>query len=517
MMSPIRKNVVANCAGSFWTALMSVIFIPLYIKFMGIEAYGLVGVFASLLAVFSVLDMGLSATMTREMARLSALDPSGRETHGLSRTLEVIYWSVAILLGVAVIGLAGPIADYWVKSERLDPGVVKQALVITGGVVALRWPVAFYSGGLRGLDRQPLLNLIQSLCSTLRGLGSVAVLWLISPTIQAYFSYQIVVSAIETSCLAVALWRSLPGGKTGSTFSLAHLKRVWRFSAGMTGISVMALLLTQTDKIILSKMLSLELFGYYTLAWQVSSTLMQIVRPIDSAVYPTLTRLVSQESEQELHNLYHRSSQMETVLVAPAAAMLALFSDAILMLWSGHPELASNTGPILSILAVGYCLNCFMHIPYLAQLAYGWTSLTFYQNLVSVMVLVPLMVLLTQLYQGIGAAYVWVILNAGYVLISIHIMHRRILKNAKWDWYIYDVGLPTVATLGASFAGFWLMPLQLSGAMGGAYLCVVGMVSVAAGLMAASALRPTIVRRLRMINQRVVVGFARITQNMYGS
>ena len=147
-MSPVRLNILANYAGSFWNAVMGVIFIPLYIKFMGIESYTLVGVFASLLALFSVLDMGLSATMTREMARLSALDPTGRDTRGLARTLEVIYWSVALLLGLAVIALAGPIAEHWVKPDRLQPSVVKQALMITGGVVALRWPAAFYSGGL---------------------------------------------------------------------------------------------------------------------------------------------------------------------------------------------------------------------------------------------------------------------------------------------------------------------------------------------------------------------------------
>ena len=94
---------------------MGVIFIPIYIKFMGIESYGLVGVFASLLALFSVLDFGLSATMTREMARLSAVDPTGRDTRSLARTLEVIYWFVALLLGLVVIVLAGPIAHYWVK------------------------------------------------------------------------------------------------------------------------------------------------------------------------------------------------------------------------------------------------------------------------------------------------------------------------------------------------------------------------------------------------------------------
>ena len=48
---------------------MSLAFVPLYIKFMGIESYGLVGIFVSLPALFGVLDMGLSTTLNRELTK----------------------------------------------------------------------------------------------------------------------------------------------------------------------------------------------------------------------------------------------------------------------------------------------------------------------------------------------------------------------------------------------------------------------------------------------------------------
>lgn len=503
-VSPIWKNVTANYAGSLFTSLMSIIFVPLYIQFMGIEAYGLVGVFASLRALFGILDMGLSATMTREMARLSALDTTGRERRNLVRTLEIIYWGVALLQGVVVIALAGPIADYWVKPERLEPEVVKQALMITGAIVALQWPVSFYSGGLRGLDRQPLLNIIVSGCATLRGVGAIAVLWLISPTIQAFFLYQIFVSAVQTSCLAWALWWSLPGHGTSATFSSNHLKKVWRFSAGMTGIGIAVLLLTQSDKIILSKMLSLELFGYYMLAWRVSTTLLGIIVPIGSAVYPTLTRLVSQKNEDALRDLYHKTCQMEIVLLVPAALVLILFSDAVLMVWSGDLEIVRETAPILGILAIGTCLNGFMQVPYLAQLAHGWTSLAFYQNVVSVVVLVPLMVLLTRAYEGIGAAYVWVILNSGYVLIAIHIMHRRILQSEKWDWYIHDVGAPATVALVVALIGRFIMPAHLAPFFLALYIGAVGGLSFLAAVFVAPLPKARLLETGKMLFRSVV-------------
>jgi len=44
-MSQLKLNIIANYTGKAWTALMSLAFIPLYIKFIGIEAYGLIGFF----------------------------------------------------------------------------------------------------------------------------------------------------------------------------------------------------------------------------------------------------------------------------------------------------------------------------------------------------------------------------------------------------------------------------------------------------------------------------------------
>ena len=85
---------------------MSLAFVPLYIKFMGIESYGIVGIFASLQAIFSLLDMGLSTTLNRELARLSAIPSREQEMRDLLRTLEIIYWGLAVVVGIAVAGLS---------------------------------------------------------------------------------------------------------------------------------------------------------------------------------------------------------------------------------------------------------------------------------------------------------------------------------------------------------------------------------------------------------------------------
>ncbi|MEW6141326.1 MAG: oligosaccharide flippase family protein [Thermodesulfobacteriota bacterium] len=484
--SRIRANTVANYAGTFWASLMSLIFVPLYIHFMGIESYGLVGIFASLQALFGILDLGLSATMNREMARLAARPESRQDARDLARTLETVYWAVAVLLGAATLLLAGPVTDYWVKPDRLPRETVQQALTIVAFVVALRWPVSFYTGGLMGLQRQVPLNVIFSVTSTLRGAGAVGVLWLVSPTIQAFFVFQIFCSAIEVATLTICLWRFLPPSEKRPRFRVERLKEVWRFSAGMTGITVVVIILLQTDKVILSKMLTLEQFGYYTLAWNVAAVMTRAIAPVCAAVYPRLTELATRNDEPGFAALYHKTSQIVAVLTFPLAATIVFFSHEIIFLWSHSERLASNTAPIVSILAVGTCFNMIMHTPYYAQLAHGWTSLAFFQNVASVVVLVPLMILLTLHYGTSGAALVWVILNAGYLSIAVNVMHQRILKHERLTWYVRDVALPAMAVLAIAVPAALFMPTPLSVSVHVAYVLVIAGLCFAAAALVTS-------------------------------
>jgi len=76
------------------------------------------------------------------------------------------------------------------------------------------------------------------------------------------------------------------------------------------------------------------------------------------------------------------------------------------------------------------------------QLAYGWTSLAFYQNVVAIIILIPLLFLLIPYLGAVGGAIAWVLLNVGYVIFLIPVMHRRFLRGDMWRWYIADVGLP---------------------------------------------------------------------------
>jgi len=446
-MKSVKRNIAANFVGNIWQAFMALAFIPLYIKFMGIESYGLIGVFASLQALFIVLDFGLGATLSRELARLSVLPDKSQEMLDLCRSLEIIYWSIAVLIGLIVVAFAPLIAYHWVKPGQLSPKTIEQAIMIMGFAMALQWPSSLYSSGLVGLQRQVLLNIIKIAIGTFRGIGVVFVLWLVSPTISVFFTFQIIVSAINVFLVAFFLWNSLPHTKYRAVFKKRLLIGVWRFAAGMSGISILATILTQLDKVILSKMLTLEMFGYYALAGAVASTIYRLVGPVFSAVYPRFVQLVSLTNQQALKQLYHKSCQLMSVLILPLAVIVAMFSYELLFIWTQNQVTAQKTHLLVSILVCGTALNGLMNVPGGLQLAYGWTSLGLYTNLISVIILAPLIIFLTHYYGAIGGATSWVILNVGYIFLVIQILHRRLLPTEKWHWYWNDTGIPFIAAI----------------------------------------------------------------------
>lgn len=448
MAPKLRSNILANFAGKGWTALMALVFVPVYINFIGIEAYGLVGIFLSLLALSTILDLGLSTSLNKELAHMSIHpEANAQSMNNLVRTLEVVFWGVAILIA-GIIALAAPLlTKYWLSPKVLSEKQVFQAIVLMGIAIACQWPFTLYSGGLMGLQQQVKQNLILVVFSTLRAVGAILVLWLISPTIQAFFIWQLLVSLIQTIATRIIFKKCLPHTKTAGQFHFALLKKLWRFAAGMTFITILAILLTQLDKIILSKMLSLEMFGYYTLATLVATSVYIMVFPIQSALFPRFSQLVSKGDDKELARLYHQSCQWVALAVMPVTGLIALFSQQILLLWTGDQDVVTHTHALVSLLIIGSSLNAMMQLPYSLQLSHGWTKLALYMNLVSVAVLIPCMVYLTSLYGAIGAAIVWVLLNAGYVLIGIQLMHRRLLKAEKWNWYFQDFATPLTGVL----------------------------------------------------------------------
>jgi O-antigen/teichoic acid export membrane protein len=237
----------------------------------------------------------------------------------------------------------------------------------------------------------------------------------------------------------------------------------------------------QADRIVLSRVLTLDQFGVYAIAAAVAATLVRFIQPWFAAMYPRFTQLLVEGRSDVLRSVYHASCQGLATTVLPAAAVIAAFAEDILRLWTGDSALSAQAAPVLAVLTFGSALHGLMHLPYAMQLAHGWTSLALWANVVGVCFVVPAVWWLTKAYGPVGAAAAWVLLNLAYVLFVIPLMHGRILKGQMADWYLRDVGPPAAASLAAALAlRAMVQPLSVGVAGVFALASIYGAVTLAA-------------------------------------
>jgi len=491
-LNTLRVNTIANFAGQIWAFVLWIVVTPFYLRIVGVEGYGLIGFFIVLQAAVAVLDLGMSGMLNREMARGTAgtLEPAAMAN--LVRCLQWVYGPLCVLIGIALTAGSGWIAGHWLHASASADPHLDRAVQLMGLAVALQFPIVFYSFGLAGLQRQLLLNGLNSSLTTLRQVGVFVPLLLIAPTTEVFFAWQAAAGALHSLVLARALWAALPRTGSRPPLDFGALRRISHLTGSLAAVGLLTFLLTQTDRVLLSRLLPLADFGRYMLAATLAYGINRMAAPINLAVQPRFSELVALGEIDQLKNFYHRSNQVVAVAIVPATVVLAVFAPDVLRLWTGSDEIARAAAPVLALLAAGYGINATMTLAWALQVAYGQTRFGLVQSIVSVLVAVPSIAWAALHFGAVGAASVWLLLNLGYFAITMPMIHRRILRGELANWYLHDVAPIAVASVVAALlAARWLSPLA-GGAPGLAQLALASALTLAAGALASGFVRSQI-------------------------
>ena len=272
-------------------------------------------------------------------------------------------------------------------------------------------------------------------------------------------------------------------------------------------LALLAVLLTQIDKMLLLRLLPLGQFGVYALASTVTGAIYLIVGPVTQAVYPALVRLVSRHDDHHLRQTYHQASQVVTLMLTAPVAVLAAFPTAVMFVWSNDAHLAMGTAMILAALAVGTYLNGLMHVPHQLQLAYQWTSLSIRSNLLAIAILMPALFWGVPRYGAIAAAIIWIVLNLAYLVIQLPIMHRRCLPGELREWYLHDVALPILGAAAVVVPARLIRPDGLGDRFAWlVFLIAVAAVAFAGSLLLTRTIRQRLFAALRTVRQARMQG-----------
>jgi O-antigen/teichoic acid export membrane protein len=437
----LRRNILASFVGQIYVAIISIVMVPFYVRYLGAEAYGLIGFFAMLQAWFQLLDMGLSPTMARETARYSGATSEALSLRRLLRALEVIFIGVAVLGAAGIILAADTIASQWLKVQQLPLGEVRNAIMLMALIVDLRWTCGLYRGAITGFERIVWLNGFNVGITTARFVFVIPVFLLVGTRPTVFFGYQLLIALIEVAVLINQAYRLLP--KVGNSQKLAvhwaSLRSLLKFSLSIAFTGSIWVVVTQTDKLLLSKILPLADYAYFTLAVLVASGVMVISSPISVALLPRLTKLNATGDEAGLIQLYRDATQMVGVIAIPTSLVLAFFAEQVLWVWTGNLDIAQKAAPILTLYAVGNGILALGAFPYYLQYAKGDLKLHLIGNAIFIVLLLPTLIWATRQFGVVGAGYTWVGVNSLYFLLWLPKVHGRFSESLHLKWLLFDV------------------------------------------------------------------------------
>ncbi|MDD2789212.1 MAG: oligosaccharide flippase family protein [Sulfurimonas sp.] len=434
----LKKNTIVNYIGQFYTMFIGIFMLPFYLKYLGAEAYGLVGFFTMLMSWMVLLDLGLSATLARETTRLKD-DLNGLlELKKITLSIEVLFVIISIVVFSAMFFGSAWISTHWLDVKELSYESVESTIKIMAFMIVIRWFVGLYQGTIIGFEHHIWLNIYKIVFSTLKFFGAFLLIVYVSKDIVHFFYFQLLVAIFEFIVIKFKIDNYMKVSQKVLP-SFVTLKQIAPFALSIAYISAITVVIGQLDKLMLSHYLPLKEYGFFTLVIILSGAIVQFFQPIGQVILPRMTSLLSNGEGKEMIALYHKSTQIVAIVVLAVSGMVAVFAYELLYAWTGNVEASQWAAPILFWYALGNGAVALLSFQFYMQYSYGNLKYHVKGNTYFGFVQIIAVILAVHFYGALGAGITWFGLQTFFLLWWPGFIHSKFAPGIHKDWVFKDI------------------------------------------------------------------------------
>lgn len=375
-------------------------------------------------------DFGLAAIMMSVFFVLAMITDAGfeafivRHRDGEDPDFLDAIWSVHVARGwlmcLAAIALAIPVSH--VLQEPSVAPIIAAASLAFGidGSASLAMITALRKGLVRKLS---VIDLLLSVAQV--AIGIIAAFFLRNV-------WAIVIAMVATSLIRTGLSYALfPDSRRRFRPNWAVSRELWSFSRLIAMSSILTLVLTQVDKLVLARVFSLPVFGTYAIAANLASAPQGVISTYASRiVYPSLAR-VAREDPAALSASYYAGRGLSFYGFAFATGVL--IGAAPLVVGLLYDARYANAGFYLGILAVATALSLLTRTASELLVASGYVRATLVQNVARIVWLVLVGGVGLWLFGANGLILALGSIEIPAYLVGAFYMMRRGLFSLRWE------------------------------------------------------------------------------------
>jgi len=432
--------MAANIAGTAVAAAAAVLSAPLIYRWLGPDAYGLVGVYVLFQTLMPLFDAGITAGLARAVAWHR--ERSLGEVRTLVATAQRPVIVLAILFFVIAIACAGVAAEHWLGHSSMSVSSVRTTLWLMAGALAARMVAGVWRATLMALELQVRANAIQAFAAVARTFGALVFAAATRTGVVGFFAVQVPISLLEGAVYRHVLRTVLP--TEALPIPREALRGHMRFALGIAGLSAAWLATSQIEKALLADRLSLSGYGAYSLGVHVASVIILGVGTIHGAVLPRMTRQVAAGEMAPMRALYALATAL-TVAVSCAVVVAIAIGGRTLV-----PSLrvaVDGIDPlqVAWLYGFGNMAVALLALAYQLQNARGVLRFHAWGTGLQACIQLPLMAWAASSGDVVRTAWTFACVNWLFVIAWMPIAHAKFLPGGHVPWLYKDL-LPSLVT-----------------------------------------------------------------------
>lgn len=368
-------------AATNWLAFAAVLAVaffltPFLIDRLGKPRYDVWCVVESVLAYFTLLDMGLAACLVRYVARHHAADNRDELNRMASTCLAVFAAAggVAVVIGVPV--LFGLSTTLTAKADG-DPGVLPFMLLMLGNL-AITLPLSVFPSVLDGLERYTAKSVVRLVALAVRTIGLVMAVSMFGELWPLAAVYT-VVNLLEHAVLAVLCFRFLPGLQLQQRWiDRTTLREVKAYSADAFLAMLAGRVTVQTGAILIGLFLPVGQVTFFATAARLVEYAKALLRTVTTTLTPNVAAMEARGDHTGVARLFVSATRWVMYLVLPAHIGLVLFGKPFLHRWVGA-DFVEGSYPAMVLLSITLTAGVVQSVA--SRILYGMGRLKWFARL----------------------------------------------------------------------------------------------------------------------------------------
>lgn len=398
------KDSLFNFLGLGAPLVAAVFAIPILIRELGGERFGLLTLIWAVVSYFGLFDLGLGRAMTQRTAL--ALSSGRRE-----EVVPVLWSGMSLLVGLGIV--AGTVmiglVDQGVAAVKSIPDIAEAKRA--GYAMAFAMPFIIGTSGLRGaLEGQSafrLVNLIRLPMGLFTFLGPLVTIALGFRGLDQICYVLVAGRVLGFAAHAVGVWTSLATFDRRLEIRRDFLRHL-AVSGGWLSVSnVVSPFMGYFDRFVIGATVSALAVAYYATPNELVTKLWIVPGALTGVLLPVFAGEIL-DRKNRLRHLFAQASFAVFFVTLPLAAGLGLFSREILSLWISA-DFSNQSAAILQVFSIGILINCMAHVPLTLLQGAGRYRTPALIHLLELPIYLAVLWSLTTRWGAIGAAYAWLL------------------------------------------------------------------------------------------------------------